>query len=541
MTGAATLCGMTTPSPDCPDCGAPLSPVRLARCPRCRLPLLGTDAAALRQVTTALRAVEQSRLTLLHQREVLLGLRARRPRTDPPCVGRLGPRPGWDWQLMPATLAGLWLLVGALAVLALRRPAASLEAATATAAVPALALLPVACGLPYGFAITAAVAMAPAIPLTATLTLIVRGERPATTVGLTVAPGLALLWALADRAATITVLGVLAALALLLTVRVPRGATAAVEPLLLGAEAVAVGAAAGLALPDIALAVLAVTIGSAPVAARTSGEVSRAVELTGYGLASCAALLTTRQPSRLSFVLAVAGVAALGIALGPSRRHAPGIASALLLIASPWVRLALSQVHTPEAYTLTLASAALVLGHLHRRRRPRPTRGPLTERGWATPSLLVLWMDGHWLRPLLLGSAALTVTLLGVHRRLQCPLLLGGGTLLLVAVHELAPTVLQLLGLLPRWAPSPPPASSSSSSAPPTNTAYATPCAACNDPGPHMGSRPSRLPMCSPCSSCSTAHHPNHRRSGTSASAVTCSRVGRSVLVYCRASTSESG
>lgn len=357
------------------------------------------------------------------------------------------------------------------------------------------------------------------------------------------APGLALLWALADRAATITVLGVLAALALLLTVRVPRGATAAVEPLLLGAEAVAVGAAAGLALPDIALAVLAITIGSAPVAARTSGEVSRAVELTGYGLASCAALLTTRQPSRLSFVLAVAGVAALGIALGPSRRHAAGIASALLLIASPWVRLALSQVHTPEAYTLTLASAALVLGHLHRRRRPETDSWTAYGAGLGlglTPSLLVLWMDGHWLRPLLLGSAALTVTLLGVHRRLQCPLLLGGGTLLLVAVHELAPTVLQLLGLLPRWAPSPPPASSSSSSAPPTNTAYATPCAACNDPGPHMGSRPSRLPMCSPCSLCSTAHHPNHRRSGTSASAVSCSRVADPSW-YCRASTSESG
>ncbi|MFE2145165.1 SCO7613 C-terminal domain-containing membrane protein, partial [Streptomyces sp. NPDC059456] len=45
------------------------------------------------------------------------------------------------------------------------------------------------------------------------------------------------------------------------------------------------------------------------------------------------------------------------------------------------------------------------------------------------------------------------VTLLGAHRRLQAPLLLGGATLAAVAVHELAPYVVQVVDALPRWLP----------------------------------------------------------------------------------------
>lgn len=57
------------------------------------------------------------------------------------------------------------------------------------------------------------------------------------------------------------------------------------------------------------------------------------------------------------------------------------------------------------------------------------------------------------MRPLLLGAAALVVTLLGARRRLQAPLLLGGAVLAAVAVHELAPYVVQVAGALPRWVP----------------------------------------------------------------------------------------
>ncbi|BCK73528.1 hypothetical protein Srufu_074810 [Streptomyces libani subsp. rufus] len=57
------------------------------------------------------------------------------------------------------------------------------------------------------------------------------------------------------------------------------------------------------------------------------------------------------------------------------------------------------------------------------------------------------------MRPLLLGAAALLATVAGVRTRLQAPLIIGGGVLMLVGLHELAPTVVQVFGLLPRWVP----------------------------------------------------------------------------------------
>ena len=69
------------------------------------------------------------------------------------------------------------------------------------------------------------------------------------------------------------------------------------------------------------------------------------------------------------------------------------------------------------------------------------------------PSLAAAWADADGPRPLLLGVGALAVTLLGARYRLQAPLLLGGAVLVLDALHELAPYVVQLLGLLPRWLP----------------------------------------------------------------------------------------
>lgn len=67
------------------------------------------------------------------------------------------------------------------------------------------------------------------------------------------------------------------------------------------------------------------------------------------------------------------------------------------------------------------------------------------------PSLLAAWADPHWLRPLLLGAAALVITLLGARWRLQALLVLGGAVLALDALHELAPYVVQVVGALPRW------------------------------------------------------------------------------------------
>jgi hypothetical protein len=69
------------------------------------------------------------------------------------------------------------------------------------------------------------------------------------------------------------------------------------------------------------------------------------------------------------------------------------------------------------------------------------------------PSLAAAWGDPGWTRPLLLGTAALLLTLVGARRRLQAPLVLGGSVLTLDTLHELAPYLVQVTDALPRWVP----------------------------------------------------------------------------------------
>ncbi|MFP8905660.1 SCO7613 C-terminal domain-containing membrane protein, partial [Streptomyces atacamensis] len=178
-------------------------------------------------------------------------------------------------------------------------------------------------------------------------------------------------------------------------------------------------------------------------------------ECAGYAVAAAAAALTVAEPVALSLALALCGVAAGGVALRAERRPVAAYAGGVLLVLAWWVRLGSWEVTSPEAYTLPVAIPALAVGHLHRI-RPEVSSWAAYGPGLATtlvPSLVAVWMDTHWLRPLLLGTAALALTVLGARSRLKAPLLLGGGTAALVAVHELAPYVVQVAGLLPRWAP----------------------------------------------------------------------------------------
>ncbi|GAA2782689.1 hypothetical protein GCM10010441_04500 [Kitasatospora paracochleata] len=380
-----------------------------------------------------------------------------------------GPRPdsGWPWLLPAAAPTGLALAVAALAAVTVLRvtpvPAAVLETATATTGALLLAVLPITLGLPYGVAVAVPLLLASL----AAAALALGTWRPGAAAVAVLGAALGLLWASADRAATIGALAVCAVLAALLAWRVPLlGPVAGLSVVALGADAVAVGTTAGLTWPSTMLALLGVAVASAPAAALTARrsapgtgpaiDASAAVEFSGYLLGAVALLLTAAQPGPLAFALAVAGVAALGVALRPGRRRPAGIAATALLLASSWVRLALWQVHTPEAYTLPLAAAALVVGHLRHRRDPQAASWSTYGTGLSlalVPSVLALWADGHWLRPLLLGTAALAATVAGVRLRLGAPVLLGGGALLLTAGHELAPTVVQVLGLLPRWLP----------------------------------------------------------------------------------------
>ncbi|MGW7250721.1 SCO7613 C-terminal domain-containing membrane protein [Streptomyces decoyicus] len=391
-----------------------------------------------------------------------------------------GQPPRWSWQLATAPLFVLWLVASVLATLAvlraravgdghLDRAANALRNAAALAAVPALLLMPVAVGLPYAWVLAAAAVVTVAVAVD-----VVR--RPGAALvprlsALAASGALALLWSSADRAAVLALCGTFAASAAVLahvlaapTASPAERATARVAGafavLALGVEAFASGLTAGLPGHLAAFAVLAVAVLAACAAAawhRIPGreQVSTAAEGAGYVLAATALALTAPHPDALSLALAVSGVAGLALALRPDRRRA-ALAGTALLIASSWVRLSLAGVTFPEAYTLPVTAAALVIGHRRRTGNPETGSWPAYGAGLSAtmlPSLSAAFNDGNWVRPLLLGTAALLVTVVGVRTRLQAPLVVGSGVLVLVGVHELAPTVVQVLGLVPRWVP----------------------------------------------------------------------------------------
>ncbi len=225
--------------------------------------------------------------------------------------------------------------------------------------------------------------------------------------------------------------------------------------------AIAVAAAAGASLgwnaPHTAPLLLVVTAATALLGARLREPVVAAsVELAGVFAAVVAVVLAMTDAPFLALVLGLCGVLAAATALRPERRRVAGYAAAALFVAAAWVRLAASGVTDPEAYTLPVSVAAFAVGYLRR-------RGDRAASSWVAygpalsmtmvPSLVVAWGDPHWLRPLLLGVAALVVTLAGARLRLQAPLVLGGSVLALDGLHELAPHVVQVFDALPRWAP----------------------------------------------------------------------------------------
>ncbi|WP_405194103.1 SCO7613 C-terminal domain-containing membrane protein [Streptomyces anulatus] len=178
------------------------------------------------------------------------------------------------------------------------------------------------------------------------------------------------------------------------------------------------------------------------------------VELTGALGALVAVGLAVTDAPFLALVLALCGVLAAGAAVRPERRPVAGYLAAALFVLATWVRLAASEVSFPEAYTLPVTVPALVVGVARRRGDPEASSWTAYGPGLAAtllPSLAVAWTDTDWLRPLLLGVAALVITLLGARYRLQALLVLGGVVLALDGLHELAPYVAQVAGALPRW------------------------------------------------------------------------------------------
>lgn len=264
---------------------------------------------------------------------------------------------------------------------------------------------------------------------------------------------------LAAEAATLAVLGSLTALFAAVAAwqkHEIRAVSAAASLAYATALACATGASLDWQPHHIALLVLVVPATAALLAARLKDSTSTlSVEITGAVAALLAIDLAAMEPPVLALVLALCGVIAAGTAVRPDRRRV-GYAAAALFVLATWVRLASWEVGSPEAYTLPVTVPALVVGFVRRRRDPGTSSWTAYGPGLSVtllPSLLAAWGDLDWPRPLLLGSAALLVTLIGARQRLQALLVLGGGTLALVALHELAPYIAQAMGAVPRWVP----------------------------------------------------------------------------------------
>ncbi|WP_444970676.1 SCO7613 C-terminal domain-containing membrane protein [Streptomyces sp. SAI-25] len=269
------------------------------------------------------------------------------------------------------------------------------------------------------------------------------------------------LLSLAAEAATYAVLGALTVLfagAALRTRRVVEQAVLAVAAVVWGTALTGcVAGSLGLAPHEAAPLLLVVPAVTVLLGARLRNHpVALPVELAG-GLGALVAIgLAAPRAPFLALVLALCGVLAAGAAVRPERRPVAGYLAAVLFVTATWVRLAASEVSAPEAYTLPVTVPALVIGALRRRKDPEASSWTAYGPGLGVtllPSLAVAWGDPDWPRPLLLGAAALVITLLGAKYRLQAPLLLGGAVLALVTLHELAPYVVQVAGALPRWLP----------------------------------------------------------------------------------------
>ncbi|WP_318198584.1 SCO7613 C-terminal domain-containing membrane protein [Streptomyces sp. MCL20-2] len=269
------------------------------------------------------------------------------------------------------------------------------------------------------------------------------------------------LLSLASEGASYAVFGALAALFAGAAVRAGAGVPRAVFAVAATVGSTVLtgfaGRSLGLAPHEAAPLVLLVPALTVLFGARLRrNPVALPVELTGALGALVAVVLAVPDAPFLALVLALCGVLAAGAAVRPERRPVAGYLAAALFVLATWVRLAASEVSFPEAYTLPVTVPALVVGFLRRRKDPEASSWTAYGPGLAAtllPSLAVVWTDPGWQRPLLLGVAALVITLLGARYRLQALLLLGGAVLALDGLHELAPYVVQVAGALPRWLP----------------------------------------------------------------------------------------
>jgi hypothetical protein len=138
---------------------------------------------------------------------------------------------------------------------------------------------------------------------------------------------------------------------------------------------------------------------------------------------------------------AALGATALRRDRGPKGRYGYAIAAIAYVSLAWWLFLWSARIGIPEAYTLPPALMTLGLGASFARSRPELhswiAYGPgllaalLPSLAWSLP------LDSSGIRRLLLGAAAVGTVLVGARVRLRAPLAIGGGVLLVLALHEL--------------------------------------------------------------------------------------------------------
>lgn len=445
-------------------CGAALAPVaRIAVVPR---PVRGGVLGAAAGVTgvAVLAVLPSAAATLLGPAAVLTGLWAGAPDGTRELAAGAGAWP--DALSVPVVLLVAAVLLGAVYASLVhegREPAGWTGAAGAgavglvSAAVPVLL---VSADVAYAAALVVDLLLVAGLLAAAVAVRRVPAAADGTALWCAVAVAAhAGLLALAVEPATYAVFGLLLVLFAASAARseeaVARSLTLVLSVVCALVVASAAGASLELGAPRTAVLVLAVPAAVVVLGlwVRTPAVVVPLEAVAGFAALVALGLAVT-DGAYLSLVLALCGVLAAATAVRPERRPGAGYLAAGLFATATWVRLVSAGVTHPEAYTLPVSVIACAVGLLRRRTDPEASSWTAYGPGLGVtlgPSLLALWSDPHWQRPLLLGAAALAVTVTGAVRRLQAPLLLGGGTLALVALHELAPHVAQVFDALPRW------------------------------------------------------------------------------------------
>ncbi|HCT79461.1 MAG TPA: hypothetical protein DGT23_23440, partial [Micromonosporaceae bacterium] len=301
----------------------------------------------------------------------------------------------------------------------------------------------------------------PAVTLLGGLAMVVvatlRGKDPVLGVvgALLILPGLA--GALPEKWSTITAFALISVAAVVVAtsakakeIRILAWLAGAAAKVLL---AVSIGQAASLN-PDVTAYLVLVAAALLLVIAYTplSRGAGPAAEAAAHSSAAVALALCNGSPRAAAGVLAIWGVA---IGLTALRRQTvPRASIAAALIWFAWILLLQAEkVETLEAYTLPVAVLAIVVGVMAARKRADLSSwlgyGPALGAALLPSLAAVLIQPDQTLRRLLLGAGALAVTIAGAVWRRQAPFLLGGATLLLLAVHELV----LVWQMVPAWIP----------------------------------------------------------------------------------------